>query len=191
MFTKLCQCILLLSLLYSLISGSVSPVYAESWALLVGINDYRIITPDLRFCESDVQRMKEALTKYAGFKEEHIKTLLGQEATKKGIKQAINEWLIANVKPGDKALFYFSGHGVQIPDPTGQEKDGKDELLCAYDSALHVYTFVRDNELGKWMDGIQNQADFGPCGIIASYSFHFGPFQLMPAGNIALTTAEP
>ncbi|MBI1929675.1 caspase family protein [Candidatus Poribacteria bacterium] len=155
MFTKTCQSILLLSILLNLMFNHVSAVSAEKWALLIGINDYKIIGPDLRFCESDAGRMKEALIKSAGFNEANIKLLLGTEATKSGIRKAMKDWLIANVKPGDTALFYFSGHGIQIPDPTGQEEDGKDELLCAYDSALYSYTFVRDNELGEWLDEIQ------------------------------------
>ena len=126
---------------------------AENWALLVGINDYRIIN-DLRLAEGDATRMKESLIKYAGFKDENTRLLVGKSATKKGIRLAFKEVLIDRVKPGDKALFYFSGHGVQIADKTGQEEDGKDEMLCAQDSAMHTYTFVRDNELGKWMDQV-------------------------------------
>ena len=126
---------------------------AENWALLVGINDYRVIN-DLRLAEGDATRMKESLIKYAGFKDENTRLLVGKSATKKGIRLAFKEVLIDRVKPGDKALFYFSGHGVQIADKTGQEKDGKDEMLCAQDSAMHTYTFVRDNELGKWMDQV-------------------------------------
>ena len=98
--------------------------------------------------------MKESLIKYAGFKDENTRLLVGKSATKKGIRLAFKEVLIDRVKPGDKALFYFSGHGVQIADKTGQEEDGKDEMLCAQDSAMHTYTFVRDNELGKWMDQV-------------------------------------
>lgn len=159
MFSKFCHYILLLGILYSgIILGGAAPVYAENRALLVGIDDYRTINPDLRFCESDAKRMRDGIIKYAGFKEENIKMVLGHEATKKGIKRAIKEWLIDKAKPGDKVFFYFSGHGVQIKDPTGQEEDGKDELLCAYDSARHSYTFIRDNELGAWMDQINTDA---------------------------------
>ena len=127
---------------------------AANRALLIGIDDYRVIN-DLRLAEGDATRMRESLIKYAGFKDENTRLLLGKSATKKGIRQAFKEVLIDRVKPGDKALFYFSGHGVQIADKTGQEEDGKDEMLCAQDSAMHTYyTFVRDNELGKWMDQV-------------------------------------
>ena len=157
MLTRYFCYILLFSIFYSLTFGGAPPACAENWALLVGIDDYKVINPDLRFCESDAERMKNAIIKYADFKPENIKMLLGAKATKTGVKRAVKEWLIENAKPGDKVLFYFSGHGVQIPDPTKQEEDGKDELLCAYNSARHSYTFIRDNELGKWMDQINTE----------------------------------
>jgi uncharacterized caspase-like protein len=158
MFRRYLYKTLLFAIAAAFVLGGGSPLYAENWALLVGVNDYKVIKPNLRFCESDAMRMKEALIKYAGFKEEHIKMLLGQEATKKNVKKEINDWLVANVKPGDKALFYFSGHGVQIPAREGDEEvDGQDELLCAYDSGRHSYTFIRDNELGRWMDQINTE----------------------------------
>lgn len=154
MLTRFCYCISLLVILYGIILGGTHRAYAENWALFVGIDDYKLIGPDLRFCQSDAIRMKDAIIKYAGFKAENIKMLLGAQATKKGIRSVVKEWLIANVEPGDKMFFYFSGHGVQIEDPTKQEVDNKDELLCAYDSGRHSYTFIRDNELGQWMDQV-------------------------------------
>ena len=54
-------------------------------------------------------------------------------------------------------FFHFSGHGVQIKDPTGTEEDGRDELLCAYDSARHSFTFIRDSELGGWLNEINTE----------------------------------
>ncbi|MCH8294357.1 caspase family protein [Candidatus Poribacteria bacterium] len=155
MLTKSVRYILLLSALYSIMALCPTSTYAEDWALFVAIDDYRNISPDLRFCESDARRMQNALINYAGFKEDNIKMLVGKEATKKNVKKAFKTWLIDNVKPGDKAFFYFSGHGVQMRNPRAKEEvDGKDELLCLYDSARHAYTFLRDNELGNWMDKI-------------------------------------
>ena len=47
-----------------------------------------------------------------------------------------------------------------------EEEDKYDELLCVYDSTRHAYTFIRDNELGSWMDSIntaQKIALFDSC----------------------------
>lgn len=167
MFAKSCWSVLLLSVFFLMTLFSTPSVHAEHWALLVAVNDYRSISPDLRYCESDAIRMKNALIKYADFEAKNIKMLLGAQATKRNVKQAFKTWLIDNVKPGDKALFYFSGHGVQMPNPKAiEEADKYDELLCVYDSARHAYTFIRDNELGWWLDNIntdQKIALFDAC----------------------------
>lgn len=124
---------------------------ADKWAVIVGINEYKIIDPDLRYCESDALKMKNFLTQKAGFNEEHIKILLGKEATKRNIREAIKNWLAMNVKPGDRAVFYFSGHGVQFQDFNGDEEDGLDEMLGAYDSGRLDFTFIKDDELSRWL----------------------------------------
>ena len=155
MFAKSCWSVLLLSVFFLMTLFSTPSAHAERWALLVAVNDYRSISPDLRYCESDAIRMRNALIKYADFEAKNIKMLLGTQATKRNVKQAFKTWLIDNVKPGDTALFYFSGHGVQLSNPKAiEEEDRHDELLCVYDSARHAYTFIRDNELGRWIDNI-------------------------------------
>jgi len=127
---------------------------AEDAAVLVGINDYNLIMPDLKYCENDVKLMKETFVKYLGIEEENIKVLLGKEAKRNAIRDAIRDWLKNRVEPGDKAIFYFSGHGVQFEDKSGDEEDGKDELLCAYDSGMVDVSFVKDDNLNSWFSEI-------------------------------------
>ena len=156
MLTKLWHYNLTIISFSAIVLGAFS-AHAENWALLVAVDDYKYISPDLRFCKSDAERMKAALTRIepGGFKEENIKLLSNSEVTKKNLKRTFKTWLIDNVKPGDKAIFYFSGHGVQMRNPNAvEEEDGNDELLCLYDSFRHSYTFLRDNELGSWMDQV-------------------------------------
>jgi hypothetical protein len=143
-------CLLSFLLLAIFLSSGLQKATAEGYAVLVGINDYLVITPRLNFCEDDVRIFKQVLIQKAGFKPENIKVLLSKEATKRSIMKAITHWLADRVKPGDKALFYFSGHGIQLEDDNGDEADGKDEVLCAYDSTLYDITFIRDDELDRW-----------------------------------------
>lgn len=124
---------------------------ADKWALVIGINNYKSITPDLRYCESDALKMKEFLVQKARFDERNIKILLSEQATKKKIRESVTNWLAKNVKPDDRVVIYFSGHGVQCTDYDGDEKDRLDEMLCAYDSIRLDFTFIKDDELSRWL----------------------------------------
>ncbi len=128
--------------------------HAENWAVIVGIDKYQKIRPNLSFCVPDAKLFRDALLKYSGFQPDHIKTLFDEEATKANIKEALLDWLAGNVQPGDKAVFYFSGHGVQMKDINGDEEDGYDEVLVAHDSWLIDTKFIIDEELSRWVGRI-------------------------------------
>lgn len=40
---------------------------------------------------------------------------------------------LKDAKPGDKLVFFFSGHGGQAEDEDGDEEDGMDETICTAD----------------------------------------------------------
>jgi len=52
--------------------------------------------------------------------------------TKDNILKAMKK-LVHGAKPNDSFFLYFSGHGQQIKDLNGDERDGFDECLCAMD----------------------------------------------------------
>ncbi len=52
------------------------------------------------------------------------------------VYDAVENWLIDGAGPDDRVLFYFSGHGSQIPDENNDEDDQFDEVLLLYDAAL-------------------------------------------------------
>ncbi|MDQ7782610.1 MAG: caspase family protein [Desulfomonilaceae bacterium] len=106
-------------------------------ALLVGVENYPNPEFDLPGVRADVALIREVLIKGNMFKAEEIKVLIDEQATKRNIVKEFEDWLIAGTGPGDKALFYFSGHGVQIWDESGDEiDDGKDEALMAWDAVV-------------------------------------------------------
>ena len=97
-------------------------------ALLVGINDY----PDgvgwnpLRGCYTDVLMQKNLLKYGFGFQEEDILVLTDTDnptnVTRDRILTAFEEHLIAHAKPGDVAVFHYSGHGSQVYDPDAPDR---------------------------------------------------------------------
>jgi len=102
-------------------------------ALLVGINRYQDPANDLRGCVNDVLLMRETLTRHYGFNDPGcVRTLTDRRATTAGILEGL-AWLVDGATSGDSLVFHYSGHGSQVPDRNGDERDGLDEILCPYD----------------------------------------------------------
>ena len=82
-------------------------------------------------CELDVDNMTRILNAQ-GFV---TKSLLTQQATHDNILSSLYR-SAENSVAGDVFVFYYSGHGGQQPDFGGDELDGKDETLVAYDREI-------------------------------------------------------
>jgi len=148
------------------VTGSfTSPCHAiTKRALLIGINDYKnlpcyspVIKRDLENLEgavNDVNRMKNILIGRFGFRADDILILRNEQATRMGILNAFDNWLIRGTRAGDTVFFHFSGHGTQVADQNGDEDDGLDEALCAHEvkpnGAKNIVDagVILDDELG-------------------------------------------
>ncbi len=142
------------------------------YALLIGINDYH---PDagvrsLRGCVNDVRAAARLLADLYGVPQENMVTLVDQAATRAAIEQAVQQHLIARAHawldpaapqdvPPPAFLLYFSGHGSQARDLSGQEPDGMDETLVAYDSRTPGVFDLRDWELAAWLEELNAASD--------------------------------
>ncbi|HMA66522.1 MAG TPA: caspase family protein [Desulfosalsimonadaceae bacterium] len=82
-------------------------------------------------CELDVDNV-EAILAPLGYDIDILKT---QQATAAAILDGLNN-AAAALNSGDIFVFYFSGHGGQQPDQNGDEMDGKDETLVAYNRQI-------------------------------------------------------
>jgi hypothetical protein len=101
-------------------------------ALLVGINEYPDPKDRLQGCVNDVFLMSSALQE-SGFPPEEIRVVLDDRATARNVYDRL-EWLLDGVGRKDERVFYYSGHGAQIPDyGPSQEVDHVDECLCTHD----------------------------------------------------------
>jgi len=101
-------------------------------ALLVGINDYPNPADRLQGCVNDVFLMSSMLQE-CGFEPENIRVLLNERATAAGIVERLN-WLLEGAEDEQDRVFFYSGHGAQIPGyGVGEKVDQKDECLVAYD----------------------------------------------------------
>lgn len=118
-------------------------------ALLLGINNYKKVTP-LRGCVNDVENMRKLLTEIYGFNPSNVKVLLNQKAVKKEVRTQM-AWLFRDAKPNERVVFHFSGHGSQTVDLDGDESENADELICLYDMDFgDPESYLLDDELRDW-----------------------------------------
>jgi metacaspase-1 len=125
-------------------------------ALLVGINDYAPCGaggPDLNGCVNDVRDMATTLRDLGIVPalpvNMHIVT--DCRATRATILNELG-WLVNGARKGDLLIFYYSGHGSQMPDMTGEELDKKDETICPHDFA--TAGMIKDDDLRAVFSGI-------------------------------------
>ena len=101
-------------------------------ALLVGINRYPDTAHRLEGCGNDVFLMSAVLQE-CGFEPEGIRVVLDDRATTANILDRLR-WLIDEVPEGGVRLFFYAGHGAQIPAYAPYtEADHLDECLVPYD----------------------------------------------------------
>jgi len=84
-------------------------VYDDSWALIVGINDYEHVR-GLNYAVEDALAMKNMLINDYGFSRNNVRVLTNGEATGSNIKKELHS-LIKSVGENDRVVFYFAGHG--------------------------------------------------------------------------------
>jgi hypothetical protein len=79
-----------------------------------------------------------------------IKTLYDRQATTSNVTQAIQE-VGRQCAVGDFFIFFYAGHGCQMPDQDGDERDGKDDAYCLVDAdgGLSAASFLRDDDFAR------------------------------------------
>jgi len=122
-------------------------------ALLVGINNYQNPNNNLNGCVNDVKNMWNLLKSNFGFRNDDIRMLVDDRATKEGIITRL-KWMVTNAQSGDVLIFHYSGHGSQIRDRNGDElNDHLDELICPYDMNWEG-RYIMDDDLDKIFRGL-------------------------------------
>jgi hypothetical protein len=141
----------------SSIQNAMYPSEPAKRALIISINDYK--DKPLKGPVSDGNNMIKILKKYLSFSADEIKFLKNEEATRDGILETFDNWLINGTRPGDKIFIYYSGHGSRIKDQNGDEDDGYDEALCPYDVHLKPYEkMITDDEIGEKLDILKDRS---------------------------------
>jgi len=156
------------------------PASAEVHAVLVGVSDYLYLDADLKGPGNDLRLMAETL-EARGIAPDRM-TLLTSDPTslplgavtgaptRAGILAALDD-VAQKAAPGDTVVFYFSGHGGQAPDLSGDEGGGYDEIFLPADakdwkgSIGAVENAIVDDELQAWAQGLMDR-DITLVGLI-------------------------
>lgn len=115
-----------LIIIFSWFLVGISPAYAETHALIVGINSYSGYRP-LLGAVNDARDLEKVLRRIVGGT---FVVLIEEDATRANFLSAWQR-IQDNAKPGDTVVITFAGHGAQIADDDEDrdEADGSDEVL--------------------------------------------------------------
>jgi hypothetical protein len=118
------------------------------FALLVDISDYRDTDiPPLRWKSPEVDKIKNALRSVAGFPEQQIYVVTGENATREGITEALTAVVErAKTQANARFLFYLKGRSLRA--------QGKNYFL-PYDARVGaISTYIEETTLANWFDGV-------------------------------------
>lgn len=127
-------------------------------ALIIAVGKYKNL-PQISSA-ADVRLLKNALQQQ-GFV--HIDTLVNEQATRSAMVSSLNK-LAEQTELGDVVMIHFSAHGQQVQDLNGDEPDGLDETICAYDAqsfyspGFGLSGHLVDDDLGQLLDTLRKKA---------------------------------
>ncbi|MGA7179830.1 MAG: alkaline phosphatase family protein [Thiobacillaceae bacterium] len=128
-------------------------------ALLVGINDYPDPKNQLHGCVNDTFLVSSVLQDL-GVEAEEIRLVLDDRATRSGILSRL-EWLMDGVRPGDTRIFFYSGHGAQIPSYNNRSvPDEMHETLVPYDFDWSPEHAFMDDDFRKFYSQLPYDTHF-------------------------------
>lgn len=126
-------------------------------ALLIGINAYP--SSPLAGCINDVNNVWNLLMQNYGFQAHEICVLKDKDATTANILAKL-DWLV-DVKPGDRVLFHYSGHGAQVAaTSSANEPDGLTEIICPVDFNWTPSRMITDDQFVKIFSRMPNGISF-------------------------------
>lgn len=89
------------------------PHYDNSWALVIGVNDYTHVGP-LGYAKNDAEAIASLLTERFGFPAENTTLLVDGAATLQGIRSAMHK-LAKDAAEDDRVFIFYAGHGHTVP----------------------------------------------------------------------------
>jgi hypothetical protein len=121
----------------------------DRYALLVGISDYPGRRNDLAGPRHDVREMRDLLVEQYDFKPDNVVVLEDAQGNREHIVRAFTRHL-GQAGPDGTAVFYYSGHGLQLDVNTALRGSADPEAGDGVDEALYVWS--QDRKGGVLVD---------------------------------------
>jgi len=149
-------------------------------ALVIGIGDYPKESGWEKINgDKDIPMVEEMLT-VNGFKKSDIVELKNEQATYSAICKALSD-LVSLSEEGDMVYIHFSGHGQQITDLSGDEKDGLDEAWVPYDACQKFQkgkyegeNHLLDDQLNRYLHNMREKVGETGKIIVIADACHSG-----------------
>jgi hypothetical protein len=138
----------------------------EYYALIVGVEKFAGVEyPEEDHIDDDAIAMYDLLLNSSNWKEENIKILLNENATKNNIRDAIINWLDGKEDENDIVLIFYTSHGWRIP--IWQRRYGH-ALVFTYNvtEEQRIEDKITDIEFDEWVDELESRhiaIIFGSC----------------------------
>src|SRR5579859_7963823 len=127
--------------------GDFHPFYRNSWALVIGINEYEHASP-LTYAKNDAESVAALLISKVGFLPEHVIVLTDKAASKEAILREYLKFIRTANSPDDRVLFFFAGHGLTMSGYQGSVG----YLVPADGSSENVASLIRWDDLTRNTD---------------------------------------
>jgi len=134
--------------------------YTNSYAIIIGVGDYAFLpkSSHLDFAARDAGDLRDLLVRSYGFPVENITLLLDEKATRANIETALSMLSDDKVKPTDRVLIYFSGHGQTVTLQDGGQMgfliphDAKVDLAHPENRSGYLATCLRMDSLWGYLE---------------------------------------
>ena len=121
-------------------------------ALTIGINYTTLPNCRLNGCIDDIENITNLIVEHYGYARENVVQLRDDTTNPAFLPTRVNilnhlQSIIAETDKLTEIWIHYSGHGSQIQDRTGEEKDGLDEVIVPID--YNTSGFIIDKEIYK------------------------------------------
>lgn len=143
---------------------------ANKHALVIGINEYTYMEDEYQLtgCVNDAKLVRLVLIQKFGFPKDNIVTLFNQQATRQGMRDAMQH-MVSTLAKDDIFVFHYSGHGHQCRVKTEFTDEGSGKLNCILpsddsepkpDSDDVYFREIREHEINEWLQKIAQKTRY-------------------------------